>query len=139
MVAGRQLKLLVIDDERGIVDFTKKIFRRKGFLTFGATDGIRAMEIFNKEHTDINLIDIHMPYSPIDGVEILKRIKETDKDAICIMISRILDRDKVEASKRLGALHYITKPLGVEELDKAVAAAKESLLERNSYGKSVTQ
>lgn len=117
------LKLLVVDDEEGIVDFTKKIYSRKGFTTFGATDGITAVDIFQKERPQINLIDVHMPYSPIDGIETLKRIKEIDKNAICIMVTRITEKDKVEAARRLGACAYVLKPLELEELDKVISEA----------------
>ena len=115
------LKLLVVDDEEGIVDFVKRIYSRKGFITFGATDGITAVEIFDKERPQINLIDIHMPYSPIDGVETLRRIKEIDKNANCIMVTRITEKDKVEQSRQFGASAYILKPLELEELDKAIS------------------
>ncbi len=117
------LKLLVIDDEPGIVDYVKKIYQRKGFLTFGATDGISAVEIFQKERPNISLIDIHMPYSPIDGVETLKKIKEIDPEACCIMVTRITEKDKVEQSKKLGAKAYILKPLELQDLDKAISNA----------------
>lgn len=120
-----QLKLLIVDDEEGIVEFLQKIYTKKGFAAFSATDGISAVDIFNKEHPQISLIDVHMPYSPIDGVETLKRIKDIDKGAICIMLTRITDRDKVEAARKLGALHYITKPIELEDLDKVVTEAKD--------------
>jgi len=119
----KQLKLLVVDDEEGIVDFVKRIYSRKGFITFGATDGISAVEIFKKERPQVNLIDIHMPFSPIDGVETLRRIKEIDKDAVCIMVTRITEKDAVEQSKKWGASAYILKPLELEDLDKAISEA----------------
>lgn len=119
----KPLKLLVVDDEEGIVDYIKKIYSRKGFVTFGATDGISAVDIFNKEKPRVNLIDIHMPYSPIDGVEVLRRIKEIDKDAVCIMVTRVTEKEKVEQSRRLGAAAYILKPLELEDLDKAISEA----------------
>ena len=119
-----QLKLLTVDDEEGIVEFITKIYAKKGFLTFSATDGITAVDIFDKERPQIVLLDVHMPYSPIDGIETLKRIKEIDKETICIMLTRITDREKVDAARRLGALHYITKPLELEDLDKVVMEAK---------------
>jgi DNA-binding response OmpR family regulator len=123
MSEQKQLKLLVVDDEEGIVDFVKRIYSRKGFITFGATDGITAVEIFQKERPEISLIDIHMPFSPIDGVETLHRIKEIDKDAVCIMVTRITENDKVEQSKKWGASAYILKPLELEDLDKAISQA----------------
>ena len=123
MSEQKQLKLLVVDDEEGIVDFVKRIYSRKGFITFGATDGVTAVEIFRKERPQVNLVDIHMPFSPIDGVETLRRIKEIDKGAICIMVTRITEKDKVEQSKRFGASAYILKPLELEDLDKAISEA----------------
>jgi len=123
MDAQNPLKLLVVDDEEGIVDFIKKIYARKGFITFGATDGVTAVEIFKKERPQVSLIDIHMPYSPIDGVETLRQIKEVDKNATCIMVTRITEKDKVEQSRQFGASAYILKPLDVEDLDKAISEA----------------
>jgi len=120
-----QIKLLTVDDEEGIVEFISKIYTKKGFLTFSATDGITAVELFNKERPHISLIDVHMPYSPIDGIETLRRIKEIDKGAICIMLTRITDKEKVEAARKLGALHYITKPIELEDLDKVITEARE--------------
>ena len=114
-------KLLIVDDEEGIVDFVQRIYSRKGFLTFGATDGVTAVEIFKKERPRINLIDIHMPYSPIDGVETLRQIKEIDKDALCIMVTRITEQDKIKVCQELGATAYLLKPLSLEELDKAIS------------------
>ncbi len=125
----KQLKLLVVDDEEGIVDFTKKIYARKGFVTFGATDGVSAVEIFKKEHPQINLIDVHMPYSPIDGIETLRQIKEIDKNAVCIMVTRITDKEKVEQAKRYGASAYVLKPLELEELDQVISEAAKIDLE----------
>lgn len=119
----KQLKLLVVDDEEGIVDFTQRIYKRKGFITFGATDGVTAVDIFQRERPHISLIDVHMPYSPIDGIETLRRIKEIDKNAVCIIVTRITEKDKVEQAKKLGASAYILKPLELEELDKVISEA----------------
>ncbi|MBM3246912.1 MAG: response regulator, partial [Candidatus Omnitrophica bacterium] len=60
---------------------------------------------------------------PIDGVEVLRRIKEIDKDAVCIMVTRVTEKEKVEQSRRLGAAAYILKPLELEDLDKAISEA----------------
>ncbi len=120
VISMSQYKLLVVDDEPGIVDFTRKIYQKKGFITFGATDGIAAVEIFDKERPDVSLIDIHMPFSPIDGIEVLRRIKEIDNNAGCIMVTRIHDEKEIEESRKLGALHYLTKPFEIEELEKCV-------------------
>jgi two-component system response regulator (stage 0 sporulation protein F) len=124
------LSLLVVDDEEGIVDFTKRIYARKGFSTFGATDGIVAVEIFKQERPLITLIDVHMPYSPIDGIEVLKRIKEIDKNARCIMVTRIAENYEVERAKELGAAAYLLKPIELEDLDKVIAEVAQLDFER---------
>jgi two-component system OmpR family response regulator len=125
MDSPQTLKLLIVDDEPGIVDFIQKIYQRKGFVTFGATDGIAAVDIYRKESPQISLIDVHMPYSPIDGVETLKRIRDINNNAACIMVTRITEKDKVEASRALGASAYLLKPFELEELDKAILEARQ--------------
>ena len=123
-----QVKLLIVDDEPTIVRYIQKIYQRKGFITFGATDGIVAVEIFKKERPHLNLIDIHMPLSPIDGVEVLKRIKELDKDANCIMVTRLIDQDKVKQARNLGASAYLLKPLELKVLNKAITDITKKIL-----------
>jgi len=125
-----KLKLLVVDDEAGIVDWVTTTYTERGFLTFGATDGIKAVAIFEREHPHIALIDVHMPYSEIDGIETLRRIKKIDKNAICIMVTRIDAKDKIEEARRLGALHYIPKPLTLDELNDAVNEAADIVKKR---------
>ena len=118
-----KLKLLVVDDEEGIVGMIKRAYLEKGFDTFGALDGITAVDLFEKERPEITIIDVHMPFSKIDGIETLKRIKKIDKDALCLMVTRIDDKAKINAAKELGALHYIPKPLSMDELDAGVNEA----------------
>lgn len=120
MAVNESMKLLVVDDEKGIVDYTTKIYSRKGFRTFGAYDGVSALEIFRKEKPDICLIDIHMPFSQIDGLETLKRIKELDKDVSCIMVTRMTDNASVEKSREMGAAAYVTKPLRLDDLNSVL-------------------
>jgi CheY-like chemotaxis protein len=116
-------KLLIVDDEPGIVDLIQKIYKQKGFVAFGAGDGIAAVEIYQKERPHVTLIDVHMPYSPIDGVETLQRIKAINPTAVCIMLSRITDPDRVEASRAAGAFAYILKPMETEDIDQAIFEA----------------
>ena len=120
-------KLLVIDDEESIIFLIKMVYEKRGFTVFTAADGITAVEIFKKERPELSFIDVHMPFSPIDGVETLKRIKEIDKDAYCVMITRIDDRQTVARARALGALHYIPKPFEMEELDKCIDEVKQKL------------
>ncbi len=123
MEQNKPLKLLIVDDEPTIVEFTQKIYQKQGYTTLGATDGITAVNLYQKERPDVSLIDIHMPFSEIDGVETLRRIKEIDKNAVCIMVTRITEKDKVADSKKYGASAYVLKPLDLEDLDRAIEEA----------------
>lgn len=124
-----QLKLLIVDDEPAIVEITKRYYEKRGLLTFGATDGPRAVELFKKEHPHIVLIDIHMPFSPLDGIEVLRQIKEIDNDATCIMATRIHDEESVNRAKALGARYYLIKPFEAEELNQCIEEIKQKLME----------
>lgn len=123
-----QLKLLIVDDEPAIVELTKRYYEKRDFLTFGATDGVAAVEVFRKERPEFSLIDIHMPFSAIDGIEVLKQIKEIDKDANCIMATRIHDEESINRARALGAKYYIIKPFEAEDLDKCIEEIKQKMI-----------
>lgn len=121
---------MVVDDEEGIVEFVKRAYQEKGFITFGATDGVAAVELFKKERPEILLIDIHMPYSPIDGIEVLRRVKEIDSNAVCIMVTRIDEKKQIDEARSLGALHYIIKPITIAEMDVDINEAVDIIKKR---------
>ena len=121
-----KIKILVVDDEEDITHFTAKILEYDGFKAFRALDGARALEIFEKERPQICLIDVHLGYSKIDGMEVLRRIKQADKNTECIMITRITDKDTIAEAKKLGVKEYLLKPLASEQwLEKVHMAVKE--------------
>mgnify|MGYP001595051019 FL=1 len=120
-------KILIVDDEHGIVFMVEKIYKKRDFIVFGANDGAKAVEIFEKERPNLVFIDIHMPYSPFDGIETLKRIKQIDKNANCVMLTRIYDNMSISQTKELGAMHYITKPFQTEDLDRCISEIQSKL------------
>ncbi len=126
------VKVLVVDDEEGLADFMQRILQLKGYAAFMETDGIGAVNFFKNERPDIVLIDIDLGYSEIDGVEVLKRIKEIDKSAACIMVTRITDEESVKKSKEYGALHYLLKPLDSKDIVAAVNEAAEVIRKRRA-------
>ena len=119
-----KIKILVVDDEEDITHFTAKILEHDGFKALRALDGAQALEIFEKERPQICLIDVHLGYSKIDGMEVLRKIKQTDKNTECIMITRITDKGTIAKAKALGVKEYLLKPLASEQwLEKVHAAA----------------
>jgi two-component system response regulator (stage 0 sporulation protein F) len=112
---NKDIKILIVDDEEDIAVLSQKILNREGFKTFIALDGPQALEIFQKERPAINLIDVHLGYSPIDGIQVLEKIREMDKATECIMITRITDEATVAKAQKLGVKKYLYKPLDTED------------------------
>jgi len=121
------IKILVIDDEEDILTETKEILEKKGFSVFAAPDSDKALEIFQRERPNICLIDIHMPRSRLDGIEVLEEIRKLDKTSYCIMVTRVDDKEKIEAAKRLGANRYVLKPFNYHELLGLIDGAVQAI------------
>jgi DNA-binding response OmpR family regulator len=101
-----RIKILVVDDEEDIAHFTAKILQYDGFTAFKAMDGAQALAMFEKERPQICLIDVHLGYSKIDGMDVLRKIKSTDKNVECIMITRITDKDTMVGESSCGGKRY---------------------------------
>ncbi len=114
-----QKKVLIVEDEKDICKYMKRILEHEGWQAFAALDGEQALRIFAKERPQACLIDIHMP-SGIDGMEILSRIKTIDKAAKCIMITCVDDTDKGQEAEELGADGYFIKPLDTDKIHQLI-------------------
>lgn len=112
------VKILVVDDEQDVCDFVKNFFEERGFKVLSALNGKDALAIVENEDPLIVLLDIRMPQ--MDGIETLRNIKKTRPNDRVIMVTCVEDIDKMDEAKRLGADAYITKPLVLDELIKAV-------------------
>lgn len=117
-------KVLIVDDEENICIFLKDIFERGGFEVYTAASGQEAIKIFQKEHPPICIIDIHMPFSEFDGIEVLRRVKAIDKKTICAMVTRIDDPDKITEAAQAGAEEYLVKPVRIEKLKELIEKLK---------------
>lgn len=118
-------KVLIVDDEENICIFFKDIFERSGFTVYTAISGQDAMAIFKENKPQICIIDIHMPFSEFDGIEVLRRVKAIDKTTFCAMITRIDDPDKIAEAASLGAEQYLVKPTRIEKIKELVEKLKK--------------
>jgi len=116
--------VLIVDDEENICLLFKDIFERESFMVYTAASGQEAMELFNKFKPQACIIDVHLPFSEFDGIEVLKRIKEIDKKTICTMVTRIDDVEVMNKAADLGAEEYLIKPVRLEMLQKLVERLK---------------
>ncbi|MDR0322807.1 MAG: response regulator transcription factor [Treponema sp.] len=113
-----QNRILVADDEPGVISLLKDYFEMNNYLVLTARDGEEAIK--QAEHEPgIILLDINMP--KMDGIEVCKRIRKYVTCPIIFLTARIEDMDKI-AGFVSGGDDYVTKPFSIEELGARVAA-----------------
>lgn len=112
------LKILIVDDERGIVTMMKNYFELCGYLVYTAYDGEEALKKISCQ-PDIILLDINMP--GLDGLTVCQRIREHVSCPILFLTARIESQDKIMGF-RAGADDYILKPFDLDELGARVNA-----------------
>jgi len=105
-------RVLVVDDERGILDFFKKVLAKEGYRVSTARNGQTGLKKVRKSKPDIILLDLKMP--SMDGVELLGRIQRIDKRIVVIMITAFGTMQTARQAMQLGAFDYITKPFDLE-------------------------
>ena len=120
------VKLLLVDDEKGITDSLKSFFAQRGFAVDTADSGEKAIEKVKKDKPDIVFLDIRM--RGMSGLEALKEIKKIDSNIRAIMLTILEDKETVEQAKALGADEYITKPFKVDYLEQVVINKVQELV-----------
>lgn len=111
-------KLLIVDDQFGIRILLNEIFQKEGYKTFQAANGQQALDIVKKYSPDLVLLDMKIP--GMDGIEILKRMKEIDPDIRVIIMTAYGELDMIQEAKKLGALTHFAKPFDINDIREAV-------------------
>jgi two-component system response regulator (stage 0 sporulation protein F) len=111
-------KVLIVDDQNGIRILLVEVFSVEGYQTFQASNGKIALEIVRNEFPDLVLLDMKIP--GMDGLEILKHIKQIDESIKVIMMTAYGELDMIKEASDLGALMHFTKPFDIDELRIAV-------------------
>jgi DNA-binding response OmpR family regulator len=112
-------KILIVDDEKNIVELSKLYLEKEGFLTACAYDGEEALRIFESEAPDLVILDIMMPKK--DGWQVCKEIRKTSQIPIIMLTAKSDTFDKV-LGLELGADDYMTKPFEPKELVARIKA-----------------
>ena len=107
-------KILLVDDEESIRNMMRMTLELDGFHVLMAEDGPTALDVFKRESPEIVLLDVRMP--GMDGVEVLSRIKEMNRDAEVIIIS---GHGNIEACRRARALKTADGLLEAGEIEGA--------------------
>ena len=118
-------QILLVDDEEDIRDVLGVYLKDQGYDIYMAGNGEEALKIFAEHKPPIVLSDIKMP--GIDGIELLKRIKQDNPDTEFIMITGHGDMDLAIASFHDQAADFITKPINVNILDISLKKLQEKI------------
>ena len=111
--------ILVCDDAAFMRMMIKEILTKNGYNVAGeAENGLKAVEKYNELKPDLVLMDITMP--EMDGIQALKKIKETDPAATVIMCSAMGQQAMVIESIQAGAKDFIVKPFQADRVLDAV-------------------
>ena len=127
-------KILVIDDEKPTLSMFRLFLDAYGYKVYTAENGEDGLEIFQKEKPAIVLTDIKMP--GVDGLGVLRQIKEIAPETAVIVITGHGDTDLAEQAVALHAVDFINKPIKKEALDAALEKAREKLAAAGRNGDS---
>ncbi len=112
-------KILVVDDERNIVELVKLYLEKEGFVAISAYNGEEALNLYKSESPDLIILDVMMPV--MDGWQVCKEIRKTSKTPIIMLTAKSDVFDKV-LGLELGSDDYVTKPFEPKELVARVKA-----------------
>ena len=119
------INILVVEDEKNILDVISAYLKKENYIVFEATDGEKALEIFRNEKIHLIILDLMIP--KISGEEVCSKIRNTS-DVPIIMLTAKVDEDSRIEGLTIGADDYVLKPFSPRELISRVKA-----LLRRSY------
>jgi two-component system, response regulator, stage 0 sporulation protein F len=109
-----QIRVLVVDDELFVGELLKEYLSIIGYEVTAVSNGEDALSVIEQSPPHIVILDIRMP--GMGGMEVLKAIKEKNSATCVIMLSAYGDPETVNEALRLGADHYLQKPMNLKHL-----------------------
>jgi DNA-binding response OmpR family regulator len=130
-MSENQHTILIIDDEPGMLTLLERILNNSGFKTIVACDAQDGIDGYERsKDIDLAIIDILLP--DLSGIEVLRHIRERDKELPILMVSALNKAGPAVASLQLGASDYIIKPFLPDELmEKVNRAFNTARLKKN--------
>lgn len=116
--------ILIVDDDNVIRETLSDVLKKSGYEVYTEGSGSGAFSILKKHIIDLILLDMKLP--DIDGLEVLKKIKEFDTDILVIIMTAYSDVQTAVSAMKLGAYHYINKPFELEELKLLIEKGLET-------------
>ena len=125
--------ILIIDDDEAILDSCSQVLKKEGYTVKKAKDGFKGLDYFKQEFFHLVFLDLKLP--GLDGLEILKKIKEENPETPVIIITGYASIESAVEAMRIGAFDYMAKPFSPKELRVITNKALESrkILLENIY------
>lgn len=112
-------KILLVEDERKIVDLLRLYLEREGYVVASAADGEEGLKAFTRLRPSLVILDLMLPL--LDGLEVCRRIRQDSQVPILMLTAKDEEADKV-IGLSIGADDYVTKPFSPRELVARVKA-----------------
>ncbi len=106
--------ILIVDDEEGLREGLSKLLEGEGYAVIAAETGEEALQILQQSHIDLVLTDMRMP--GMDGIELLKKIRERYGELGVIILTGYGQIESYIEAMNFGAIEYVSKPFKVNEL-----------------------
>lgn len=130
-MARNPIRVLIVDDDSNLQELLQYALKSFGLGVAGiATNGVEAVEMFEKERPDAVVMDIMMPV--MNGIEALRRIKAIDPSALVVMVTGSLEREFEAEARQIGVSGFLHKPFRVEELFKDIQENFRNLMLQKS-------
>ena len=131
-------KILVIDDEKNILESSVKLLQRKGYDARGVRSGEEALMMIKQESFDLLLLDVRMP--GMDGIEVLRRATELIPDVQVVMLTGHGNIDTAIEAIRFGAIGFLRKPIEIDDLQLSIqdALARGNTRKENTRLRALT-
>lgn len=113
------MKILLVDDSRTIRNIQKNTLRSLGYVDIlEASDGLEALNFISKERPGLILMDWNM--SNMDGITLIKKVRETDKALPIIMVTTEAEKSRVIEAVKAGVNNYVVKPFTADTLAEKI-------------------
>lgn len=121
------MEILIVDDQSGIRLLLNEVFKKEGYNTHLAANGLDALKI--AEAVTLNCVLLDMKIPGMDGLEILARLKRMQPNLPVIMMTAYIEQYMIDSATELGVTKYFTKPFNIfelrDEVGKIVAAPEK--------------
>lgn len=113
------MKILLVDDSRTIRNIQKNTLKSLGYVDIlEASDGLEALDFLSKERPGLILMDWNMPN--MDGISLIKKVRETDKALPIIMVTTEAEKSRVIEAVKAGVNNYVVKPFTADTLAEKI-------------------